>query len=70
MTKFSEEDFSEYFNNNKALLKLLLFKEKKSIVKNNEYELTKENIYENNVVDHSRKKTNMFNYLKRKYLLE
>ena len=49
MTKFSEEDFSEYFNNNKALLKLLLFKEKKSIVKNNEYELTKENIYENNL---------------------
>ena len=70
MTKFSEEDISEYFNNNKALLKLLLFKEKKSIVKNNEYELTKENIYENNVVDYSRKKTNMFNYLKRKYLLE
>ena len=56
MTKFSEEDFSEYFNNNKALLKLLLFKEKKSIVKNNEYELTKENIYENNVIDYSRKK--------------
>ena len=70
LTKFTEEDFSEYFNNNKPLLKLLLFKEKKSIVKNNEYELTKENIHENIVVDHSRKKINMYNYLKRKYLLE
>ena len=59
LTKFTEEDFSEYFNNNKPLLKLLLFKEKKSIVKNNEYELTKENIHENIVVDHSRKKINM-----------
>ena len=47
LDKFTEEDFSEYFNNNKPLLKLLLFKEKKSIVKNNEYELTKENIHEN-----------------------
>ena len=70
LTKFTEEDFSEYFNNNKPLLKLLLFKEKKSIVKNNEYELTKENIHENIVVDHSRKKINMYNHLKRKYLLE
>ena len=70
LAKFTEEDFSEYFNNNKPLLKLLLFKEKKSIVKNNEYELTKENIHENIVVDHSRKKINMYNHLKRKYLLE
>ena len=70
LTKFTEEDFSEYFNNNKPLLKLLKKKKKKSIVKNNEYELTKENIHENIVVDHSRKKINMYNHLKRKYLLE
>lgn len=70
MAKFTEEEFSDYFNCNKELLKLLLFKEKKSIVKNNEYALTKENIHENVLVDHSRKKTNMYTYLKRKYLLE
>ena len=70
LAKFTEEEFSDYFNYNKALLKLLLFKEKKSIVKNNQYELTKENIHENVLVDHSRKKTNMYTFLKRKYLLE
>ena len=70
LAKFTEEEFSDYFNCNKELLKLLLFKEKKSIVKNNEYALTKENIHENVLVDHSRKKTNMYTYLKRKYLLE
>lgn len=68
LAKFTEEEFSDYFNCNKELLKLLLFKEKKSIVKNNEYALTKENIHENVLVDHSRKKTNMYTYLKRKYL--
>ena len=70
LSKYTEEEFSDYFNSNKALLKLLLFKEKKSIVKNNQYELTKENIHENILVDHSRKKTNMYTNLKRKYLLE
>ena len=70
LSKFSEEQFSDYFNCNKDLLKLLLFKEKKSIVKNNQYELSKENIQENVLIDHSRKKTNMYLYLKRKYLLE
>ena len=70
LAQFTEEEFSDYFNNNKALLKLLLFKEKKSIVKNNQYELTKENIHENVLIDHSRKKTNMYTYLKRKYFLE
>ena len=70
LSKYTEEEFSDYFNSNKALLKLLLFKEKKSIVKNNQYELTKENIHENILVDHSRKKTNIYTNLKRKYLLE
>ena len=70
LAQFTEEEFSDYFNSNKALLKLLLFKEKKAIVKNNQYELNKENIRENVLVDHSRKKTNMYTYLKRKYLLE
>ena len=70
LSKFTEEEFSDYFNSNKALLKLLLFKENKSIVKNNQYELTKENINENVLVDHSRKKTNIYTNLKRKYLLE
>ena len=70
LSKYTEEEFSDYFNSNKALLKLLLFKEKKSIVKNNQYELTKENIQENVLVDHSRKKTNIYTNLKRKYLLE
>ena len=70
LSKFTQEKFSEYFNYNKDLLKLLLFKEKKSIVKNNQYELTKENIQENVLVDHSRKKTNIYLYLKKKYLYE
>ena len=70
LSKITQEKFSEYFNYNKDLLKLLLFKEKKSIVKNNQYELTKENIQENILVDHSRKKTNMYLYLKKKYLYE
>ena len=70
LSKFNQEKFSEYFNYNKDLLKLLLFKEKKSIVKNNQYELTKDNIQENILVDHSRKKTNMYIYLKKKYLYE
>ena len=70
LSKFNEEQFSDYFNYNKDLLKLLLFKEKKNIVKNNQYELTKDNIQENVLIDHSRKKTNMYLYLKRKYLLE
>ena len=70
LDKFNEEQFSDYFNYNKDLLKLLLFKENKSIVKNNQYELTKENIQKNVLIDHSRKKTNMYTYLKRKYLLE
>ena len=70
LSKFSEEQFSDYFNFNKDLLKLLLFKEKKNIVRNNQYELAKENIQENVLIDHSRKKTNMYLYLKRKYLLE
>ena len=70
LSKFTEEEFTDYFNINKALLKLVLFKEKKSIVKNNQYELSKENIHENVLEDHSRKKTNMYTYLKRKYLLE
>jgi len=70
LSKFNEEQFSDYFNYNKDLLKLLLFKEKKNIVKNNQYELTKDNIQENVLIDHSRKKTNMYIYLKRKYLLE
>ncbi len=70
LSKFTQENFSDYFNCNKDLLKLLLFKEKKSIVKNNQYELTKENIQENVLVDHSRKKTNMYIYLKKKYLYE
>ena len=70
LNKFSEEQFSDYFNFNKDLLKLILFKEKKSIVKNNQYELTKENIQENVLIDHSRKKTNMYMYLKKKYFLE
>ena len=70
LAKFTEEEFTDYFNINKALLKLVLFKEKKSIVKNNQYELSKENIHENVLEDHSRKKTNMYTYLKRKYLLE
>ena len=70
LSQYNEEEFSDYFNNNKALLKLLLFKEKKSIVKNNQYELTKENIHENVLIDHSRKKMNMYTYLKRKYFLE
>ena len=70
LSNYSEEEFSEYFNLNKELLKLLLFKEKKPIVKNNQYELTKDNIYENVLVDHSRKKTNMYVFLKRKYLLQ
>ena len=70
LSKFTEEEFSDYFNSNKSLLKLLLFKEKKSIVKNNQYELTKENIHENVLVDHSRKKINIYETLKRKYLLE
>ena len=39
-------------------------------MKNNQYELSKENIHENVLEDHSRKKTNMYTYLKRKYLLE
>ena len=70
LSKFTEEEFTDYFNINKALLKLVLFKEKKSIVKNNQYELSKENIHESVLEDHSRKKTNMYTYLKRKYLLE
>jgi len=70
LSKFTEEEFSDYFNSNKSLLKLLLFKENKSIVKNNQYELTKENIHENVLVDHSRKKINIYETLKRKYLLE
>jgi hypothetical protein len=70
LTQYTEEEFSEYFNLNKDLLKLLLFKEKKSIVKNNQYELTKENIQENVLIDHSRKKTNMYLNLKKKYLYE
>ena len=70
LSTFNEEQFSDYFNYNKDLLKLLLFKEKKNIVKNNQYELTKDNIQENVLIDHSRKKTNMYLYLKRKYLLE
>ena len=70
LSKFTQEQFSDYFNYNKDLLKLLLFKEKKSIVKNNQYELTKDNIQENVLIDHSRKKTNMYVYLKRKHLLE
>ena len=70
LSKFSEEQFSDYFNFNKDLLKLLLFKEKKNIVKNNQYELTKDNIQENVLIDHSRKKTNMYLYLKKKYLFE
>ena len=70
ISKFSEEQFSDYFNFNKDLLKLLLFKEKKNIVRNNQYELKKENIQENVLIDHSRKKTNIYIYLKRKYLLE
>ena len=70
ISKFSEEQFSDYFNFNKDLLKLLLFKEKKNIVRNNQYELKKDNIQENVLIDHSRKKTNIYIYLKRKYLLE
>ena len=70
LNKFTEEQFSEYFNKNKDLLKILLYKEKKTIVKSNQYELTKENIKENILIDHSRKKTNMYIYLKRKHLLE
>ena len=70
LTNFTQEQFSDYFNYNKDLLKLLLFKEKKSIVKNNQYELTKENIQENVLIDHSRKKTNMYIYLKKKYLYD
>ena len=70
LTQYTEEEFSEYFNLNKDLLKLLLFKEKKSIVKNNQYELTKDNIYENVLIDHSRKKINMYEYLKRKFFLQ
>ena len=70
ISQFKEEDFSQYFNLNKNLLKLILFKEKKSIVKNNQYELKKGTIQENVLIDHSRKKTNMYNNLKRKYLLE
>ena len=70
ISKFSEEQFSDYFNFNKDLLKLLLFKEKKNIVRNNQYELKKENIQENVLIDHSRKKTNIYIYLKKKYLLE
>ena len=70
LAQYNEEEFSDYFNNNKALLKLLLFKEKKSIVKNNQYELTKENIHENVLIDHSRKKMNIYTYLKRKFYLE
>ena len=70
LNNFTQEQFSDYFNFNKDLLKLLLFKEKKSIVKNNQYELTKENIQENVLIDHSRKKTNMYIYLKKKYLYE
>ena len=35
LSKFTEEEFTDYFNINKALLKLVLFKGKKSIVKNN-----------------------------------
>ena len=70
LNKFTEDQFSDYFNFNKDLLKLLLFKEKKSIVKNNQYELTKDNIQENVLIDHSRKKTNMYLNLKKKYLYE
>ena len=70
ISKFSEEQFSNYFNYNKDLLKLLLFKEKKNIVRNNQYELGKESIQENVLIDHSRKKTNMYLYLKKKYLYE
>ena len=70
LNKFNEEQFSDYFNFNKDLLKLLLFKEKKSIVKNNQYELTKDIIQENVLIDHSRKKTNMYLNLKKKYLFE
>ena len=70
LANYTEEDFSEYFNLNKDLLKLLLFKEKKTIVKDNQYELTKDNILENVLIDHSRKKTNMYAHLKRKYLLQ
>ena len=70
LNNYSEEDFSDYFNSNKDLLKLLLLKEKKQIVKNNQYELTKGIIHENVLIDHSRKKTNIYTYLKRKYFLE
>lgn len=68
--KFKKEEFIKYFNYNKELIKLLLHKEKRVIIINNEYELTKEQIKENVLIDHSRKKMNIYNYLKRKYLLE
>ena len=70
LNKYNEEQFSDYFNFNKDLLKMLLLKEKKNIVKNNQYELTKENIQENVLIDHSRKKTNMYLNLKKKHLYE
>ena len=70
LSKFTQEQFNEYFNYNKDKLELLLFKEKKLIVKNNQYDLTKDNLQENVLIDHSRKKTNMYIYLKRKHLLE
>lgn len=65
MSKFNEEQFSDYFNYNKDLLKLLLFKEKKNIVKNNQYELTKDNIQENVLIDHSRKNKYVFIFKKK-----
>ena len=70
LNTYNEDQFSDYFNFNKDLLKMLLLKEKKNIVKNNQYELTKENIQENVLIDHSRKKTNMYLNLKKKYLYE
>ena len=70
LSKFSEEQYSDYFNYNKDLLKILLLKENKSVSKNHQYEFTKENLQENVLIDHSRKKTNMYMYLKKKYLFE
>lgn len=67
---FNEQEFSEYFSLNKDSLKLFINKQKNLVVVNNEYELTREQLEQNVLIDHSRKKANMYYCLKRKYLLE
>lgn len=70
LSKKQKEEFDSYFSQNKDLMNILLNKEKKVIIVNNEYELTKNQVKENVLVDHSRKKVNIYTLLQKKHLLE